>query len=135
MSMSHKLCFVSPNHRMSTSQSTWQLGKACNLHELSAGCTLQCIRMTRFGPKGDKSGIFSDLSEPKYTKICSEKVPDLSHLGPIWPTLGLISLHISISKLFYHFSFLKTHKNTKEYDLSNVLFFYMLLRSAAQSKG
>ena len=25
---------------------------------------------------------------PKYTEIWSEKVPDLSHLGQIWPTLG-----------------------------------------------
>ena len=30
------------------------------------------------------------IGEPKNIEIWSEKVPDLSHLGPIWPTLNAI---------------------------------------------
>ena len=37
-------------------------------------------------PKWDKSGTFSDQISVRLAHR-SEKVPDLSHLGPIWPTL------------------------------------------------
>ena len=40
-------------------------------------------KVGQIGPKFDKSGTFSDLIEPKYTEICSEKVPDLSYLWSI----------------------------------------------------
>ena len=40
--------------------------------------------MSNFDPKCVR--LFR--SEPKCTDILSEKVPDLSHLGPIWLTLG-----------------------------------------------
>ena len=99
--MSHKLCFVLPDHRMSTSHSlhydTWvrNCQTACILHELCAGYTLRCIRMTRFGPKVsqigsklDKSGTFSYQISVRIGSSRSEKVPDFSHLGPIWPILG-----------------------------------------------
>ena len=49
-------------------------------------------------PKWDKSENYSDLpdfstfgsmlDEPKCTEIWSEKVPDVSHFGLIWPTFG-----------------------------------------------
>ena len=41
------------------------------------------------GTKWDKSRTFSDLGEPEFTEIWSHEVPDLSHLGPIWPTSTL----------------------------------------------
>ena len=51
-------------------------------------------KMGQIGPKWDKSGAFSDqisvhlAPRAKCTEIWSEKSPDLSHLGPIWPILG-----------------------------------------------
>ena len=56
-------------------------------------------KVGQIGPKWDKTGIFLDLSKPKYTEICSEKDPDLSHLGPIWPSLSsnlVILIHHSV---------------------------------------
>ena len=46
-------------------------------------------KVGQIGPIWDKSGTFSDQisvhfgAAPKCTEIGSEKVPDLSHLGPI----------------------------------------------------
>ena len=50
-------------------------------------------KVGQIGPKWDKSGAFKIRfqciwrSRAKCTEIWSEKAPDLSHLGPIWPTL------------------------------------------------
>ena len=50
-------------------------------------------KVCQIGPKWDKSGAFSDqisvhlATGAKCSEIWSEKAPDLSHLGPIWPTL------------------------------------------------
>ena len=50
-------------------------------------------KLGQIGPKWDKSGSFSDqisvylARRAKCTEIWSEKAPDFSHLGPIWPTL------------------------------------------------
>ena len=60
-------------------------------------CTTVACWVIRLGPKmghiGRKWDIFrSDFSTfwraTKCTEIWSEKVPDLSHFGPIWPILG-----------------------------------------------
>jgi len=87
--MSHKLCFVSPDHWMSTHYDSW-VGSWCqtarNLHELCVGYTLRCIRMTRFGPKlgqtdpkWDKLVTYSEQISVYFHSLRSKKVPDLSH--------------------------------------------------------
>ena len=43
----------------------------------------KCVRLA---PNGTKPGLFQ-IRGAKCTEIWSEKAPDLSHLGPIWPTL------------------------------------------------
>ena len=62
--------------------------------------------MGHSGPKWDKSGTCLDRILVYFlTEICSEKVPDLSHLGPIWPTFSpnLISL---VLEMVHHFDVL-----------------------------
>ena len=48
-------------------------------------------KLGQIGPKWENLGHFMIrfsifwLAEPKYTETDLLKVPDLSHLGPIWP--------------------------------------------------
>ena len=58
-------------------------------------------KWVRLVPNGTNLGLFQIrfqyiwLDRAKCTEIWHEKAPDLSHLGPIWPTLepNLLSLH------------------------------------------
>ena len=61
---------------------------------LLSGMLGLAAKWVRLDPKLDKSGTFSDQIQyilaqcAKMYWIWSENFPDLSHLGPIWPTLG-----------------------------------------------
>ena len=68
---------------------------AHNLHELCADAHYPCIRVTRFGSrvgqigsKLDKSGTLSDQISVHLTHQDLKKIPDFSHLGPIWTNLN-----------------------------------------------
>ena len=68
----------------------------------------KCVRIA---PNGTNPGLFPHQisvhfgAALKCTKIWYEKIPDLSHLGPIWPILGAKSGHpgIEIVVISLHF--------------------------------
>ena len=91
------------NKKTYTNKSCQSLQHSTQRPTVRWGCRLRqgCQILTKvgqIGTKSEKSGSFSDQISvhlarwaarwAKCTEIWSEKVPDLSHLGPIWPILG-----------------------------------------------
>ena len=86
--MSHKLCFVSPDYRMSTSQFTLgQLGKELTPNSTQFVWTL-CIRMTRFGWDWPQMEQIWDLFRSQWAKILYwNMIWESPRFVPFWANL------------------------------------------------
>ena len=56
-------------------------------------------KAVRLAPNGTNPWLFQRWA-PKFTEIWSEKIPDLSHLGPFWTALVCVTVSENTGEMF-----------------------------------